>query len=120
MMLQPLTHLSLLGQISGELGLDDISDLTSWEWKHVSPIFWSLLRKVKENESINPRVPRKTFRVTQSWHRTQSTQDLKPNRTNLRVCLSDGVSVLEWRRGKRPERRFTGLFRGDLADRTGG
>lgn len=39
---------------------------------------------------------------------------------NLRVCLSDGLSVLEWRRGKRPERRFTGLFRGDLADNTGG
>lgn len=40
--------------------------------------------------------------------------------TDLRVCLSAGASVLEWRRGKRPERRFTGLFRGDLADNTGG
>lgn len=39
---------------------------------------------------------------------------------SLRVCLSDGASVLEWRRGKRPERRFTGLFKGDLADRPGG
>lgn len=82
----PLLHsfslakgLSLLGQISGELGLDDVSDLTSWESGQISAGFWS-----------------------------------------LRVCLSDGVSVLEWRRGKRPERRFTGLFRGDLADNTGG
>lgn len=39
---------------------------------------------------------------------------------DLRACLSEGLSVLEWRRGKRPERRFTGLFRGDLADSTGG
>lgn len=39
--------------------------------------------------------------------------------TYPRVCLSE-VSVLEWRRGKRPERRFTGLFRGDLAESTGG
>ena len=37
-----------------------------------------------------------------------------------RDCLSEALSVLEWRRGKRPERRFTGLFRGDLADITGG
>ena len=34
-----------------------------------------------------------------------------------RDCLSE---VLEWRRGNRPDRRFTGLFRGDLADITGG
>lgn len=82
----PLLHsfslingLSLLGQISGELGLDDVSDLTSWESGQISASFWSLLR----------------------------------------VCLS-GVSVLEWRRGKSPERRFTGLFKGDLADNAGG
>lgn len=35
------THLSLLVQISGELGLDDVSDLTSCEWGHAS-VFWSL------------------------------------------------------------------------------
>lgn len=82
----PLLHsfslmngLSLLGQISGELGLDDVSDLTSWDSGQISASFWS-----------------------------------------LRVCLSKGDSVLEWRRGKRPERRFTGLFRGDLADNPGG
>lgn len=82
----PLLHsfslikgLSLLGQISGELGLDDVSDLTSWDSGQISASFWS-----------------------------------------LRVCLSDGLSVLEWRRGKSPERRLTGLFRGDLADRAGG
>ena len=40
--------------------------------------------------------------------------------SDLRDCLSEGFSVLEWRRGKRPERRFTGLFSGDLADITGG
>lgn len=74
-----INGLSLLGQISGELGLEDVSDLTSWDSGQISASFWS-----------------------------------------LRVCLSDGVSVLEWRRGKRPERRFTGLFRGDLADNTGG
>lgn len=74
-----INGLSLLGQISGELGLDDVSDLTSCDSGQNSGGFWS-----------------------------------------LRVCLSDGVSVLEWRRGKRPERRFTGLFRGDLADNTGG
>lgn len=71
--------LSLLGQISGELGLDDVSDFTSWDSRQLSANFWS-----------------------------------------PRVCLSEEVSVLEWRRGKRPERRFTGLFRGDLADSTGG
>lgn len=74
-----MNGLSLLGQISGELGLDEVSDFTSWDRGQISAGFWS-----------------------------------------LRVCLSDGDSVLEWRRGKRPERRFTGLFRGDLADNTGG
>lgn len=64
--------LSLLGQISGELGLDDVSDLPSCPRGQMSGVFWS-----------------------------------------LRACLSEGLSVLEWRRGKRPERRFTGLFRGD-------
>lgn len=75
-----MNGLSLLGQISGELGLDDVSDLTSWDSGQISAGFWSLRA----------------------------------------VCLSEGVSVLEWRRGKRPERRFTGLFRGDLPGNTGG
>lgn len=35
------THLSLFGQISGELGLDDVSDLTSCEAGNTS-VFWSL------------------------------------------------------------------------------
>lgn len=51
---------------------------------------------------------------------TRKRSDLWNNESNLRVCLSVGVSVLEWRRGKRPDRRFTGLFRGDLADNPGG
>lgn len=40
---------------------------------------------------------------------------------NLRAgCLSVGLSVLECSLGNKPERRFTGLFMGDLADSTGG
>lgn len=72
--------LSLLGQISGELGLEEVSDLTSCDSGQISVGFWSLLR----------------------------------------FCLSVGVSVLEWRRGKRTDLRFTGLFSGDLADKAGG
>lgn len=72
--------LSLLGHISGELGLDGVSDLISCDNEQISRGLWS-----------------------------------------LRVFLSDeGISVLECKRGKRPERRFTGLFRGDLADKPGG
>ena len=33
--------------------------------------------------------------------------------SDLRKWLA-GLSVLEWSRGKRPERRFTGLFSGDF------
>lgn len=38
-------HLSLLGQISGELGLDDVSDFTSWDSGQVSVGFWSLQKR---------------------------------------------------------------------------
>lgn len=78
-MLGLLQSFSLRNGLSGELGLDHVSDLPSCPSGQMSGVFWS-----------------------------------------LRVCLSEGLSVLEWRRGKRPERRFTGLFRGDLADSTGG
>lgn len=103
--------LSLLGQISGELGLDDVSDLTSWDSGQISAGFWSLQTKAHINQQQRD----------DSWTPAtcMKTQTHVLN-TNLRVCLSIGVSVLEWRRGKRPERRFTGLFRGDLADNTGG
>lgn len=37
--------LSLLVQISGELGLDDVSDLTSWDSGQNSAGFWSLQTK---------------------------------------------------------------------------
>lgn len=36
------SHLSLLGQISGELGLDDVSDLPSCPSGQMSGVFWSL------------------------------------------------------------------------------
>lgn len=73
-----LKTLSLLGQISGELGLDEVSDLTSCDDGHISACLCSLL------------------------------------------CLSVGASVLECSRGKSPDLLFTGLLRGDLADKTGG
>lgn len=72
--------LSLLGQISGELGLDGVSDLTSCDNGKISRGLCSLREFLSE----------------------------------------EGISVLECKRGKRPERRFTGLFRGDLADNPGG
>lgn len=39
------SYLSLLGQISGELGLDDVSDLTSCDSGQLSADFWSLQTK---------------------------------------------------------------------------
>lgn len=73
-----LKTFSLLRQISGELGLDEVSDLTSCDEGHASACLCSLL------------------------------------------CLSVGTSVLECSRGKSPDLLFTGLLRGDLADKTGG
>ena len=48
-----MSHLSLLGQISGELGLDDVSDLTSWESGQISASFWSLLTEEKHISGSN-------------------------------------------------------------------
>lgn len=36
-----LAHLSLLGHISGELGLDEVSDFISWEECPKSGVFWA-------------------------------------------------------------------------------
>lgn len=72
--------LSLLGQISGELGFDGVSDLTSCDSGQISRGLCSMREFLSE----------------------------------------EGISVLECKRGKRPERRFTGLLRGDLADNPGG
>lgn len=106
-------HLSLLGQISGELGLDEVSDLPSWDNGQISADFWSLqTSRSLVSTAIQP------FPI---WkHRSGKHLQLRILNTDPRVCLSVGVSVLKWRRGKRPERRFTGLFRGDLADNAGG
>lgn len=44
--------LSLLGQISGELGLDDVSDLTSWECGQISAVLWSLQTKHAGDQTL--------------------------------------------------------------------
>lgn len=72
--------LSLLGHISGELGLDGVSDLISCDNGQISRGLCSMREFLSE----------------------------------------EGISVLECKRGNRPERRFTGLLRGDLADNPGG
>lgn len=36
-----LAHLSLLGHISGELGLEEVSDFISWEECPKSGVFWA-------------------------------------------------------------------------------
>lgn len=36
-----VAHLSLLGHISGELGLDEVSDFISWEECPKSGVFWA-------------------------------------------------------------------------------
>lgn len=47
-----MNGLSLLGQISGELGLDDVSDLTSWESEQTSAVFWSLRVCLSVGDSV--------------------------------------------------------------------
>lgn len=47
-----MNGLSLLGQISGELGLDDVSDLTSWESEQTSAVFWSLRVCLSDGDSV--------------------------------------------------------------------
>lgn len=47
-----VSYLSLLGQISGELGLEDVSDLTSWDNGQISEDFWSLQTKEHINENV--------------------------------------------------------------------
>lgn len=46
-----ISYLSLLGQISGELGLDSVSDLTSWDKGQISAGFWSL--QTEKHISVN-------------------------------------------------------------------
>lgn len=47
-----MSYLSLLGQISGELGLDNVSDLTSWDSGQISVSFWSLQTKKCINGNV--------------------------------------------------------------------
>lgn len=102
------SYLSLLGQISGELGLDEVSDLPSCDDGHVSACLCSLWTQWRR--SVGPFDCLFSRRITM----TLNISDW------YLLCLSVEPSVLEWRRGKRPDLLFTGLLRGDLADRTGG